>query len=180
MIIVTGMPGAGKDELVNITKQAGFHDLHMGNTVKEYVKINGIEMTDRAIGKFATEEREKYGMDIWARRTLAKVIDNEMTVIDGLRNIEELQYFKKMESSIFVVAVFANRKTRLERILKRDRIDDVRSERELIERDNRELSWGIGNVIALADYMIVNDSTLEIFKERVKDLLSREFQKKVQ
>ncbi len=180
MIIVTGMPGSGKDEFVNIAKEAGFKDLHMGNTVKEFVIANGIEMTDKAIGKFASDERNKHGMDIWAKRTMEKVTDNNKTVIDGLRNYEELQYFKKIESTISVVAIFANRKTRLERILKRDRIDDIRSEKELIERDNRELSWGIGNVIALADYMIVNDSTLEVFRNRVREFLSREFQENIE
>jgi len=34
MLIVTGMPGSGKDEFVQVAKQLGWMDVHMGNTVK--------------------------------------------------------------------------------------------------------------------------------------------------
>jgi len=44
---------------------------------------------------------------------------------------------------------------------------------ELVKRDERELSWGIGKAISLSDYMIVNDSTLEEFKANVESLLER-------
>ncbi|BAB59421.1 hypothetical protein [Thermoplasma volcanium GSS1] len=175
MIIVTGMPGAGKDEFVKVARSLGFMDLHMGNTVREYASRNGIPDDDKEIGNFAASERKKFGMDIWARRTAEKIESDELTVIDGVRNKEEMDYFSKFSKSIYVVAIFANRKTRLERILKRDRPDDIRSMEGLIERDNRELSWGIGNVIALADYMIVNDESLEIFYERSRKLLFDHF-----
>jgi dephospho-CoA kinase len=42
---------------------------------------------------------------------------------------------------------------------------------EFDERDNREMGWGLGNVIALSDFMIVNDSDLDSFKEKVKRTL---------
>jgi hypothetical protein len=40
-------------------------------------------------------------------------------------------------------------------------------------RDEREMTWGIARTIALADEMLVNDSTLEAFRGRVKALLDR-------
>ncbi|KAA8922691.1 dephospho-CoA kinase [Thermoplasma sp.] len=175
MIVVTGMPGAGKDEFVKVARSLGFMDLHMGNTVREFAKRAGIPEIDHEIGSFATSERKKYGMDIWAVRTAEKITDDGRTVIDGLRNYEELQYFSRFSENPYVVAIFASRKDRFSRIVKRDRPDDIRTMEELIERDTRELSWGIGNVIALADYMIVNDDTLETFHERCRKLLTEKF-----
>ncbi len=173
MIILTGMPGSGKDEFVRVAREMGFSDVHMGDTVKEYAKEAGIPITDREIGQYATEERKKNGMDIWARRTSERIIDPERTVVDGLRNIEELDFFKNHYQNVIVVAIYANRNERLTRILKRNRLDDVKSGQELEQRDSRELSWGIGKTISLADHMIVNDGTLEEFHDNVREFLSK-------
>ncbi len=172
MIILTGMPGSGKDEFVKIAREMGYSDVHMGETVKEFAKEAGIPMVDKEIGQFASSERKLHGMEIWAKRTAERINDPERTIVDGLRNIEELEFFKGHYDSVIVVAIYANRQERLNRILKRNRIDDVRNENELEMRDGRELTWGIGRTISLADHMIVNDGTLEEFHTKVRLFLS--------
>ncbi|WP_287960093.1 AAA family ATPase [Acidiplasma sp.] len=172
MLIITGMPGAGKDEFVKVARSMGFVDVHMGNTVKKYALKNNIKQDDSSIGKYASAERERFGMDIWAKRTAEDIREPDITIVDGLRNCEELEYFKNHFDNIIVIAVFANESERLERILKRDREDDVKSQEGLRKRDSRELSWGIGKVISLADYMIVNDSTLDEYHKNVRILLN--------
>lgn len=171
MLIVTGMPGSGKDEFVKVAKSLGFTDVHMGDTVKAYARSSGIRLVDREIGAFASKERKQNGMDVWARRTSENIKNPEKTIVDGLRNIEELEYFRTHFPEAVVVAIYTNRDERLRRILKRNRTDDVKSENELEQRDNRELGWGIGRTISLADHMIVNDGTLEEFKEKAKAFL---------
>lgn len=171
IIVVTGMPGAGKDEFIKVAAGLGLNDLHMGNTVKEYARSSGIEMNDGEVGKFATGEREKHGKQIWAERTLKDLNGQKNIVIDGLRCLEELDYMRQVESELVVVAIFANRQDRLSRILKRKREDDIKDINGLIKRDMRELSWGIGSVISLADFMIVNSGSLDEFKEKSLALL---------
>ena len=39
------------------------------------------------------------------------------------------------------------------------------------ERERRELSWGLGSVIAMADVIIVNEGNLEEFREKIRQLL---------
>lgn len=177
MIIVTGMPGAGKDEFIKVANSLGITDVHMGNSVRKYAKENGIASNDNGIGSFATGERKKFGMDIWARRTSESVTDPDNTMVDGLRNYEELVYFREKYENLKVVAIFANRKNRLTRILKRGRSDDITSVEGLVQRDDRELSWGIGNVISLADYMIVNDCSLEDFRTRSEQFIRKKLLK---
>ncbi|MEM0245782.1 MAG: hypothetical protein QW649_03750 [Thermoplasmata archaeon] len=65
----------------------------------------------------------------------------------------------------------SSQKNRYERILKRGRKDDIKNFSQFIERENRELSWGLGNLIALADYFIVNEGTIEQYKENVRSFL---------
>ncbi len=167
------MPGSGKDEFISVAKSSGFRDFHMGNTVRAYAKKNGIPSTDQEIGKFATAEREQNGMDVWARRTSVEMGGAKLVIIDGVRNIEEVEFFKHNYPNFKIVAVFANRDDRYKRIVVRNRPDDVKTLDELIRRDNRELSWGIARVIALADFMVVNDSTLDEFYQRAAELLEK-------
>jgi dephospho-CoA kinase len=167
------MPGSGKDEFISVASSMGFKDFHMGNTVRTYARNNGIPSTDQEIGKFATSERQTNGMDIWAKRTSVEIGDASFVVIDGIRNIEEVEFFKKNYLNFRIVAVFANREDRYQRIMVRHRPDDVRTRDELIRRDERELSWGIAKVIALADFMVVNDSSLDEFYSRAGTLLKR-------
>lgn len=171
MIIITGMPGAGKDEFVRVARKRGYLDVHMGDTVKSYASRESVPITDRDIGAFASRERSRHGMDVWARRTGESIKDPTMTVVDGLRNTEELQYFRDNFPNVLVVAIYTNKEERLRRILRRHRPDDVRDEPELDSRDDRELGWGIGRTISLADRMIINDGTLQEFKEKVGKFL---------
>ncbi|MGC8505952.1 MAG: AAA family ATPase [Thermoplasmata archaeon] len=177
ILSVTGMPGSGKDEFIKVAKNFGFQDYHMGNTVRTYASKNRVFLNDSEIGKFASGERERHGMDVWARRTYDLIGDHKLFIIDGIRNYEEADYFSRNAENFSIIAIFANRMTRLQRILKRNRPDDIHDMEGLIARDNRELNWGIGKVIALSDYMIVNDSTLDEFRRKstslIKDIYDR-------
>ena len=174
LLVVTGMPGAGKDEFIGVCKEMGFTDLHMGDAVRKYAAMKNIEISDVEIGRFATSERSAYGMDIWARRTLIESREKRI-VIDRLRNYEELEYFQNELGSerCYLIAIFANRRQRLERIMKRNRSDDVHSLEELISRDERELKWGIGKAIALSDIMMVNNTTLEHFRREARSVIRK-------
>ena len=172
MLIVTGMPGSGKDEFVQVAKKLGWLDVHMGNTVKDYARRQGIAENDSQIGKYASDERKLHGMDIWARRTSEFIREPDRTIVDGLRNIEELEFFRNRFSNVKVIAIYANQEERLRRIQRRSRPDDVKDEAGLNKRDMRELEWGIGRTISLSDFMLVNDRTLEEFRKNSAELLN--------
>lgn len=156
------MPGSGKGIFVETAKKKGWDVVRMGDAVWDFVKKKGLNLNDENVGRIANEERKKYGYGIWAERTLP-FIKNKKTVIDGIRSVEEVRIFKKHFQDFTVIAVHSSPETRFNRIMKRKRIDDTFSKEKFDERDKRELSWGIGNVIALADVMIVNEGSVEEF-----------------
>ena len=41
----------------------------------------------------------------------------------------------------------------------------------------RELSVGLGNAIALAEYLVINDDNIDTLKSRVKEILEKAEQK---
>jgi dephospho-CoA kinase len=151
----------------------------MGDLVWAEVKKRGFELTDNNVGTLATEERQQHGFGIWAERTvpilLKKLENSPAVIIDGIRGDAELEIFKtKFKDNFVNVAIHSNPKIRYERIIKgRHRSDDVMTEDEFRGRDGRELSWGIGNAIALADHMIVNEETLDDLKVNFLHLLEK-------
>jgi dephospho-CoA kinase len=172
IIIIVGMPGAGKDEFVKKAKEMGMEIVSMGDIVREYTKLKGLDLNNQNVGKIANEERKIHGMDVWAKRTVEKIKDKKDIVINGVRNKEEIEYFKKhFGNNIKVVAILSSESDRFERIKKRGREDDAKTLNEFKEREERELNWGLGSVIAMADLFIINDGTLEDFRKKVEDLL---------
>lgn len=172
IILVVGMPGSGKEEFAIETEKHGYEIVKMGDIVRNYVLSLGLNLENSIVGKIANEERLKNGMDIWAKRTIKNIHSNN-TVIDGIRNIEEVQFFKEhLKERSFVVGIFANENRRFERIKNRNRVDDPKTFEEFKERDRRELSWGLANVFILADTILINTESLGLFKKEISKLLN--------
>ncbi len=168
MLLITGMPGAGKEEVIRILMSHGYEVRRMGDAVREAAAKEGIEPD--MIGEFSTKQREKYGPYIWAERTAERVSDPENTVIDGVRSLSEVEIFKK-KGEVVIIGVHASPRTRYERLMKRARGDESDSVEKIKRREMRELGWGLGNVIAMADIMIINEGTLEELKVAVGNVL---------
>ena len=82
-------------------------------------------------------------------------------MIEGIRSQYEVDIFKKNFKDFKIIAVHSTPKTRFKRLKRRMRPDDSKEESEFLLRDKRELNFGIGNVIATADYMVVNEGPLK-------------------
>jgi len=171
ILVTTGMPGSGKEEFLRICEARGAKIVRMGDIVREKAKEFGLEHSDLSVGTLANEERKRYGMDIWAKRTIPYV-GGDLVVIDGTRGPDEIKAFKAaFGDDLVVVAVHSSAKTRFERLKARGRPDQPQTREEFDSRDQRELAWGLGQAIALADYMIVNESSLADLKKSVDRLL---------
>lgn len=175
IIAFTGMPFSGKSEAVKIAKERGIPVVRMGDMIWEETKKQGLELNDQNVGMIANNMRKIYGMDIWAKKTIKKINSMKKTdllVIDGVRNIEEVEIFeKKLGKDFVLIAIEVSDKTRHKRALMRNRKDDSMDPDLVNHRDRRELSWGLGNVIASADSVVTNEGNLEDFKTKIKKLL---------
>jgi dephospho-CoA kinase len=78
--------------------------------------------------------------------------------------------------TVVVVAVHSSPKTRYERLAARGRSDDPMSWEEFVDRDARELGVGIGDVIALAQEMLINETSFEDMSAASEAVLSRVIQ----
>lgn len=176
-IAFAGMPFSGKSEAVRIAKDYNIPVIRMGDMIWEETKKQGLELNDKNVGTIANDMRKTHGMDVWAKRTLEKIKsmnDVKVLVIDGIRNIEEIEVFEKeLGEDFVVVAVQVSDELRYQRAMNRDREDDSKDLNLIKERDKRELSWGLGNVIASADIVITNEEGIEEFQVKIKDIFNK-------
>jgi len=177
IVAFAGMPFSGKSEAVKIAKDMDIPVVRMGDMVWEEVKRQGLEINDENVGRVANDMRKQHGMDIWAKRTVDKILkikNANKIVIDGIRNFEEIDFFKKMLGASFViVAVQVSDETRHKRAMSRGREDDSMDVELIKERDRRERGWGLDKVIASADIVISNEDDIKEFRNKIKEVLNK-------
>ncbi|MDR3282610.1 MAG: AAA family ATPase [Candidatus Methanoplasma sp.] len=167
ILIVAGMPGAGKEEFLDVARGKGMPFLRMGDVVREFHAASG---TSVSVGEFAGSERAAHGANIWAERSVERM-EGGTFLVDGCRSMSEVGAFRSLGGDVRVIGIHSPPGQRFDRLVKRGRADAPRNREEFEERDRRELSWGIGDVLALSDLMISNASTLESFHMVSDDVL---------
>jgi dephospho-CoA kinase len=175
LLLITGMPGAGKSTVLSVIAEQGYPVLLMGDVVREEVERLGLSPTPENVGRVAVELRRKEGASAVAKRCILKLrqlrAKSRIIVVDGVRSLEEVEAFREEFLNILLVAVHASPQTRFQRFLARNRSDDPESWAVFRERDLRELGFGIGGAIAMADYMIVNESSVEDLEAEARKFL---------
>jgi dephospho-CoA kinase len=170
IIIVAGMPGAGKEEFLSVAGSLGIPSARMGDAVREFYSSSLERENGISIGEFASAERKRFGKNIWARRTLEKM-NGEIFLIDGCRSMDEVGSFRELSGDVRIIGIHTPPEQRYDRLVKRGRDDAPKDLDEFRERDSREITWGLGEVIALSDIMIVNDFSLEEFRSAAEKVL---------
>jgi len=175
LIIVTGMPGAGKSGIAEAFNGAGIPVIVMGDVIREETRRRGFEPDPENTKKVMLELREKGGPGAVAVCCVdeLKELHTDVVVIEGCRSIAEVDVFDDYSDDVVIVCVHTAPKDRFNRLKERNRDDAPPSWDVFRERDLREISVGLGGVIALSDIMIVNDGTLEEFQKRSVELVKR-------
>jgi len=173
VIGVAGMPGAGKSILEEAAQKMGYAIVAMGDEIREEAKKRKLEPTPENLGKIMLMLRKEEGSVVVARRCIPKVKNakENVVVIDGIRSLEEANEFRRHFPNFTLVAIHASPETRFQRLFQRKRSDDPEGWETFMERDLRELSVGLGDAIATADYMIVNERTKDQLKKKVREVL---------
>jgi dephospho-CoA kinase len=170
---LAGMPGSGKSLVVKTAQQDGYAVVVMGNVIREETQKRGLKPTPKNVGKVMLELREKDGNSIIADKCIPKIEQQKSrkVIIDGLRSPSEVDAFKAHFSKFSLIAVHASPVTRFKRLYRRRRSDDPDGWELFHEREMRELSVGLGNAIAMAEHLIINENERADVKIKVKETL---------
>jgi len=168
------MPGSGKTTLTEYFKESGYNVVTMGDVVRETAFNMGIEPSRANLGRIAEELRMKQGKEAIARICVEKIASKrlERVVIDGIRSLDEVEVFGE-NNNIMLIAVHASPETRFQRLSTRGRSDDDAEKEAFRKRDIRELGFGLGDAIAMADRILINEGAFAEFKTAFGELVGR-------
>ncbi len=182
IVLVTGMPGSGKSVFSRAASDLGLSVVCMGDAVREEARRRGLKPTRENLLRLTKELRERLGPCAVAKLTIKMLQERSgkgrVLVIDGVRSLHEVELFKRSLGRCVIVAIHTSPRERFNRLRLRGRADDPKSWEEFVERDKLELRLGIGEVIALADVMLVNEDVSEqefytICRQKLRELVSK-------
>jgi dephospho-CoA kinase len=172
---LAGMPGSGKSLVVETAAMLGYGVVVMGDVVREETLKRRLELNPKNVGQVMLELRRKSGASVVADKCIPKIERHETAkvIVDGVRSLSEVEAFKKHFANFNLMAVYASPETRFNRVYRRQRSDDPNCWEIFHERDLRELGVGVGDAIALAEYLVVNESSKANAKAAVKRFIQR-------
>ncbi len=178
VIGIVGLHGSGKTEVAKALAKFDVPTVRMGDVVWEEIKRRGQKINEGSVATVASELREREGLGAIAKRCIplikASGEGKRAVVVDGIRGIAEVEEFRRaFGDSFHLFAVWACEHLRYSRIASRGRADDAMKLEKFREKDRRELGWGLGKALALADFMIVNEDTLDELHEKAIELFRR-------
>jgi dephospho-CoA kinase len=177
VIGTVGLPGSGKSEAAAVARDLDIPVVTMGDVIRQECRDRGLDPASEH-GKVAKALREENGPAAIAERSLpiieTKLENSEAVLVDGIRSDVEVEAFEDAFGDDFsLVSIEAPFEARAERLELRGR--DVSADdggESLEERDERELGFGMGEAMEMADRTLENDGTLGEFHDDVQELLT--------
>jgi len=176
IIAVVGMSGSGKSEAIKFIKERGIPDIYFGGMLYREMDKRGEEKTPENQQIWRAKLRAELGDDFLARLA-AQDSDNliaagqKRILFDGLYTWSEFRYLKHhFPGALTVVAIVAPRQLRYSRLMHRPERPFTKQQaqaRDISEIEEIEK----GGPIAMADYYVLNDSTLDNLHQQLKDIL---------
>ena len=175
VVSIVGMAGSGKSEVANIFEENGFKRVRFGDITDDEVRRRGLELNEENERYVRQQLREEHGMSAYAKLNLPGIdalLKSSDVVVDGLYSWEEYTLLKsRYGDDFYVVAVWASPEMRYNRLAKRQ-IRPLTVE-EAASRDVAELeNSNKGGPIAMADFTIINQSSLKDLERETKKVLS--------
>ncbi len=175
LLVVVGMPGAGKSTFCRLARELGFSIASFGTIVREEVRRRGLRFTKENLARISLwfhSGREK----LLAKRLADRIERSrkKFFVVDGARSPEEIEVLKQRfgEANVLLVAVVLPKRLRYQRLLKRKRFD-TKSLAAIEERDRREAGYGLLELITHANYRVSNACSIREFKRKVKNVIEK-------
>jgi len=172
IVAFVGLTGSGKSTAVDYLTDKGYPKVYFGGIVLDEVKRRGLELTQANEQPIREELREKEGKDFVVKRIVGQIHDligagQHRIVADGLYTWTEYKVLKReFPGELTVIAVVTPKHLRKARMAERP-IRPLTSA-EVDQRDWAEIeNIEKGGPIAIADYFIMNDGSLDRLHEQL-------------
>lgn len=163
LLALVGMPGSGKTEAAEYFKGKGLPIVSLSSIVNKEIDRQKLPHTLEVHHKIRQGLRDEHGFEAMAKLSKShiekEITTHNLVVLEGMRSWEEYEYLKKEfpKARIFILAIYADKEIRYQRIKKRK----DRSSLYGVERDIDELiNTHMGPTIANADYLVKNNFSI--------------------
>ncbi len=176
VIAIVGLPGSGKSEVINfLTEKHGWPKVYFGDVTFDEMGKRGLEINEKNERIVREDLRAKYGKDHYAKKVIEKInhlAADSPILVESLYSWQEYQMFVNEYGNRFlIIAVYASPKTRYKRLGNRP-VRPLTAE-EARGRDYAQIeNLTQANAIAMADYTLVNESSLEDLHRHIENILS--------
>ena len=159
---LTGPNAAGKGEVAKLLVAGGFETFSLSDEIRAELKARGLEPTRDAMIDEGRRLRTEHGLDVLARRVVARFAHGINQAVDSIRNPEEVRFLKTLPG-FFLVLVDAPAEVRFARAGARARPGDPTDLAGFEAAERRELESGdpaaqqLAATFRLADVVIRND-----------------------
>ena len=176
LVSIVGMTGAGKSEVAQVFEGDGFTRIRFGDLTDEEMRKRDLEPNEENERFIRELLRQEQGPAAYAKLNQPRIeqaLKSSDVVIDGLYSWEEFIYLKALYGeSLYLVAVWSSPKTRYARL--GGRSSRRLTAEEAISRDRAEIEHiDKGGPIAMADFTIINESSLENLKREAERIIAR-------
>ena len=172
IIALVGLAGSGKSSAVEYLTEKGFPKIYFGGVIYKAMDEAGIEKTWDNQQQFREEIRRREGKDFVIKRVIKNIHDlinagQNKIVLDGLYTWSEYKILKhEFPGQVVVIAIVTPKYLRYQRMAKR--IERPMQPHEVDQRDWSEIeNLEKGGPIAIADYFIINDGSLEQLHQKI-------------
>lgn len=172
IIALVGLAGSGKSSAVEYLTEKGFPKIYFGGVIYKTMDEAGIEKTWDNQQQFREEIRRREGKDFVIKRVIKNIHDlinagQNKIVLDGLYTWSEYKFLKhEFPGQVVVIAIVTPKYLRYQRMAKR--IERPMQPHEVDQRDWSEIeNLEKGGPIAIADYFIINDGSLEQLHQKI-------------
>jgi dephospho-CoA kinase len=177
IIGLTGTNSAGKGTVADFLKKKGFVYFSLSDIIREEATKQGLDHSRDSLVRIGNQLREKHGASVLGLLTAKKIADSKETkfIVDSIRNPSEIEELRKL-SGFYLIAIDADVSLRYERSKIRGRNENASSLELFIAQENKEKSSDskaqqLHNCIAMADFLIENNSGFEELYLKVEDVL---------
>jgi dephospho-CoA kinase len=175
VVAIVGMAGAGKSEVARVFEEHNFKKIRFGDITDKELRNRGLEPNEENECYIRQQLRKEHGMAAYAKSNLPSIdslLKSSNVVVDGLYSWEEYILLKEYYGGQFsTVAVWASPATRYRRLA--HRAERPLTLEEAANRDKSEIeNINKGGPIAMADFTIVNETSLEEMEKETERVLS--------
>ena len=176
LLAFVGLAGSGKTSAVEYVTAKGYPKIYFGGIIYKAMEEAGIEVTWESQEKFREEIREREGKDFVVKRAIKEAHDliragQKHIMLDGLYTWSEYRILKhEFPGELTVIAIVTPKNMRKRRMASRP--ERPMTGEEVDQRDWAEIeNLEKGGPIAIADYFIHNDASLDALHAQIDAIL---------